>query len=496
MPQKQRYLTKTRFKLGLECPTKLFYTGKENYVNNKLDDDFLISLAKGGFQVGELAKLYFPGGVAIDELDYQTAIAKTEKLLQNENVIIYEAAFLYKDFFVRTDILEKKGNYIRLIEVKAKSIDDDEEFLAAKGGIISKWRPYLLDVAFQKYVLSNSHTQFDVEAGLMLADKSKKTTVEGLNQKFFLFKDGNERQKVKLVGNTDLPSLGDQILTYRNVDEEIGIIFGDTYELSGRKGSFEEHIRHLSESYKKDSILYSTLGKKCGECEFSSNDEEIASGLVSGYHLCWKKLASFQDLDFKIPHINDVWDFRKKDAYIAELKYFQKNLDRIDLEAKKPSKSEGIGLSRVDRQELQITKSKNNDVTQYINKKCLKNEFDSFTFPLHFIDFETSAVAIPFNKGRRPYEQIAFQFSHHVVQEDGKIEHNGEWICGVPGHFPNFDFIRKLKDELDKDSGTIFRYAAHENTILNHIYSQLKDSSEKDREELCEWIKTITKSNI
>ena len=49
----------------------------------------------------------------------------------------------------------------------------------------------------------------------------------------------------------------------------------------------------------------------------------------------------------------------------------------------------------------------------------IKNEMDKWIFPLHFIDFETTKVAFPFNKGRKPYEGIAFQFSHHVVHKDG-----------------------------------------------------------------------------
>jgi hypothetical protein len=61
-----RYLTKSKFRTALECPRKLFYLGKKEYVNTKLEDDFLKALAKGGFQVGELAKYYYPGGVNID----------------------------------------------------------------------------------------------------------------------------------------------------------------------------------------------------------------------------------------------------------------------------------------------------------------------------------------------------------------------------------------------------------------------------------------------
>lgn len=70
---------------------------------------------------------------------------------------------------------------------------------------------------------------------------------------------------------------------------------------------------------------------------------------------------------------------------------------------------------------------------------------DKWKFPLHFIDFETSTVALPFSKGRKPYEQVAFQFSHHIYYENGKIEHKDQFINGTPGEFPNFKFIRALK---------------------------------------------------
>jgi len=119
---------------------------------------------------------------------------------------------------------------------------------------------------------------------------------------------------------------------------------------------------------------------------------------------------------------------------------------------------------------------------------------NSWTYPLHFIDFETTMVAIPFNSGRRPYEQIAFQFSHHVVSEDGKIEHRTEYINRERGKFPNFEFVRNLRKALSGDNGTIFRFAAHENTVLCQIHKQLSESIESDRDELMAWIESITKS--
>jgi len=47
-----RYLTKSRFKLAEECPTKLFYTRKKEFPDKKGEDPFFAALAEGGFQVG------------------------------------------------------------------------------------------------------------------------------------------------------------------------------------------------------------------------------------------------------------------------------------------------------------------------------------------------------------------------------------------------------------------------------------------------------------
>jgi len=55
-------LTKSRFKLALSCPTKLYYYQRDEYENIQKEDKFLEALAEGGYQVGELAKCYFPGG--------------------------------------------------------------------------------------------------------------------------------------------------------------------------------------------------------------------------------------------------------------------------------------------------------------------------------------------------------------------------------------------------------------------------------------------------
>ena len=152
-----RYLTKSRFALAVECETKLFYTGKAEYADHKKDDPFLSALAEGGFQVGEMAKLYFPGGHEIETLEHEHALARTHKLLdQKKSVILYEAAIRYGNLLIRADILIKNGSILDLIEVKSKSFDGvgPVGMLKRDGTIKSNWVPYLYDVAFQKHVLA------------------------------------------------------------------------------------------------------------------------------------------------------------------------------------------------------------------------------------------------------------------------------------------------------------------------------------------------------
>ena len=58
MPQK--LFTKSAFKQALQCPASAYYyRNPQLYANQQLDDEFLESLAEGGFQVGEAAKVYY-----------------------------------------------------------------------------------------------------------------------------------------------------------------------------------------------------------------------------------------------------------------------------------------------------------------------------------------------------------------------------------------------------------------------------------------------------
>ena len=500
-----RYLTKSRFKIGLECPAKLYYTNKKEYPNTKMDDDFLKALAEGGFQVGELAKFMFcddpvAENITVTERTYEAALKITNEMIASGKTVIAEAAIKYENLFIRTDLL--KINYdkkiIELYEVKAKSWDNNSYFKNDKGKFKSSWIPYLMDIAFQKYVVQNAFPDFKVIAYLILADKSSVATIDGLNQLFKIKKDGDQTH-IEIKSGLKQTDLGKIVLTAINVEKEVELIHQHPYkDQLGNEWLFEDYIKYLSDNYNDDKKIFAELGAKCKKCEFKAKEEEKQKGLKSGFDECWKEKAKFVDTDFNKTMVFEMLltGLRGKlDKWIKEGRFFISELDENDLSAKnsKPKKKEG--MSATDRRILQWEKVKSTDTFPFLDIEGLKDEIADYKYPLHFIDFETAMVALPFYKNRSPYEGIAFQFSHHQINKDGSIEHKGQFLKTTPGEFPNFDFLRELKSQLEKDNGTIFRYHIHENTFLHHIYVQLVASNLKDvpdKVELIAFIKSIT----
>jgi len=487
----KRYLTKSRFKLGLNCPAKLYYTRKEKvYANLQMEDTFLMELAKGGFQVEELARMNFPNGILIEgnDWDYDLLVKQTSELLKQDNVVIYEAAFMFNNLFIRTDILVKKGKHVEVIEVKAKSFNPTKLDFESKFGLSSKWIPYLFDLAFQKHVIMKSHTEFEVKASLMMADKTKLSSIDGLNSIFRISIKNNNRTCIIKPEGLTLESLGNSVLGKINMDAVLDIIYSGKQKV--HELDFYELVNLFSSNYELDKKINFPIGWHCKGCEFKKmpNDD---SGLKSGFEECWTAQRGWTKSDFNKPTTFDIWSFRKgRSLFENDDKIFLADINEEDVDVKPKA---GI-ITSSERQWIQVEKTVSEDTTAYVEKDGLKTEMASWNFPLHFIDFETSAVALPFTKGRRPYESVAFQFSHHKLNFNGTIEHEPDFISATPGEFPNFNFLRALKKNLENDNGTIFRYAVHENTILNAIYDQLSDSNELDKVELMDFIKTISVS--
>lgn len=486
-----KYLTKSRFKQAVECPKKLLYTNNSAYKNTKNDDVFLQSLADGGFQVGELAKLLYPEGVEVLEKANEEALKVTAELLKRDKVILFEPAISYKNLLVRVDILIKNGNTFQLIEVKAKSIDSADINFETKSGVKADIRPYIQDVAFQTYVLKNAFPGSTVTSYLLMPDKSKVAAIDQMNQFF----------KVKRVGrNTEvisghLPSkitAEESLLFHLNVDHLIAIVMEKGIEFPGGHGLLPQLADEWSQAYADDLPVDTPIGTHCAKCEFRA---PLDAKEKSGFHECWKQANNWRDQDFDKPLSLELWNSKIKKNFFNDVpqKLYLSEVTQEDIKYIEADQ----GLSDSERQWMQINglPASSKGAGYFLDEDFMSQAISSWNYPYHFIDFETSTVAMPFHQGMKPYESVAFQFSHHILEKDGTLRHAGQFLLAKPGVFPNYQFASALQEALSSDDGSVFMWANHENMILNHICKQLetRDDAPADKESLLEFLKTLIK---
>lgn len=94
----------------------------------------------------------------------------------------------------------------------------------------------------------------------------------------------------------------------------------------------------------------------------------------------------------------------------------EKNIERIvDIPDDIPLKSQQL---------LQLKATKEDKVLLKLDE--IKKFLSSFVFPLYFLDYETLASVVPLFDGHKPYQQVPFQYSLHVLDTPGgTLKHFG-----------------------------------------------------------------------
>lgn len=526
-----RYLTKSLFKLALECPTKLFYAKKSNgYFDKNEDNDFLQALADGGHQVGELAKFKYhdnPVGedITVETLDHENAVAQTQaKLSALGRVVVAEAALLHAPYFVRVDILirDQDAKTIDLIEVKSKSVKSQtvtDRFKNGRGRYDADWLPYLYDVAFQTEVARMVFPGYRIRPKLLLVDSEQTCDVDGLHQKFQIVTatmDGRTRVRVQSpadLSRADLGSLG--FLREVDVDDIVAElrampIGNDAHIPQTHRQDLPTFMRWAAELHSQGTRFFHGVSKSCRNCQYRATAGEAKR---SGVHECWQD-ALAQGLlqgsgglqDRSKPLSIDLWGGKSggrslADAVIQAGRAFLEDVQEQDVQPR--TEHQGPGMSPLERRMAQVLAFTGQGQKVLLEESRL-SEMDNWQWPLHMIDFETSAPALPFFKGMKPYQTLAFQFSHHIMERDERglvrIRHANQWISTAAGAFPSIEFVRQLRKALmpsGKLEGTVFRYHNHENSVLRSLRKTIVEVGTvcvPDSAELLAFIDLITKS--
>lgn len=492
---RMRYLTKSRFSKAIECPTKLAYLDDAAYANADSANEFLQALADGGHQVGALAQCLFPDGIEVDGIGHDAQIEQTTALLEQDEVVLFEAAFRVGKLFVRVDLLRKSGNAIDLYEVKAKGFNPAEPgFLGKRGDFLAGMKGYLLDVAFQRHVLRAALPGHRLNCHLVMPDTSRICVDSDLAQRLRIVKDGR-RVRIDVDSSLRDGALARQVLAIVPVDTLLDRLVAEPLELGGYVFAFNDAVEML-ERQLDVSPWAPRLGSHCKSCEFRCGASDPASGLRDGRLECLKSVDTVRSHMARAGKatIFDLYAFRRIDTLVSEGKLLLLDLDEEDVRLK-PADGE---ISASHRQWLQVEESNDALEGAFVIEESIEGAIASLTYPLHFIDFETSRPALPFHAGRRPYEQLLFQFSHHQLEADGRLAHRDQHLADAEAGWPNIDSIRALKDAIGQDAGSVLHWWDHERTVLREVREQiaaLDAAGLPDRQELMDFIDDLVGSD-
>ncbi|MBU2541937.1 DUF2779 domain-containing protein [Patescibacteria group bacterium] len=131
-----------------------------------------------------------------------------------------------------------------------------------------------------------------------------------------------------------------------------------------------------------------------------------------------------------------------------------------------------------------------------INHTAIKKAFEKLVFPLYFFDYEGFVSAIPMFDGFGAYEQIPFQYSLHIMQENGDIEHREFLITDPKGDLTR-PLVERMKQDIDPNGTTIAWYSTYEkqrNTKLAELHPDYAEFLENINEDMFDLMTMFSKN--
>jgi len=103
-----------------------------------------------------------------------------------------------------------------------------------------------------------------------------------------------------------------------------------------------------------------------------------------------------------------------------------------------------------------------------IERDAIKEALDKLAFPLYFFDYEGYSSAIPRFNGFGAYEQVPFQYSLHILHEDGEMEHK-EFLVTEPTKDLTLPLVKRMREDFSDTGSVIAWYKSYESQRNNKL---------------------------
>ncbi len=136
-----------------------------------------------------------------------------------------------------------------------------------------------------------------------------------------------------------------------------------------------------------------------------------------------------------------------------------------------------------------------NDYGQKSVSEDLTSALSEIRFPAAFLDFEAVNPAVPVYAGTRPYDSVPFQWSLHILDSTGRVEHRE--FLNDNNSDPRERLASVLLDALPS-AGSILTYSRYERRVVNELADALPQYAARLRA-LCERmvdLLAIVKANV
>lgn len=129
------------------------------------------------------------------------------------------------------------------------------------------------------------------------------------------------------------------------------------------------------------------------------------------------------------------------------------------------------------KQLLQVSGMGSTEYKINVNKEKTQEFLDTVQYPLYLLDFETYQKAIPQWEGTKPYQQVPFQYSLHIMTDPFAALQHREYLAEV-GKDPRRALAEQLCRDIPDDAMTMAYNMSFERTVLLNLSEIYPDLSE------------------
>jgi hypothetical protein len=424
----------------------------------------------------KLVKVYHPGeDMFVPKESHTEASARTIAKIKGGDCMLHETTFAHGDLMARCDMVRATGDTLDLIEIKSASAEAESNLQADPKELLKKsWEPYVVDLAYQVHVarmaLQAAGISKSIRAWFYLPNKLGVASPEEVRGLFTLTENGPGGRPEVIYKGQAKPGDETSLIAIMEATEAVAQAYPS-------EESIAEATERLTGYVASGHWPKPELGMKCKACEFN------VPGQTSGYDLCWGTQARADHHLFTL-------------GYLGSMEYRQPGTVRRIAEQTAPRAPRITDLQDEDvagdaplqrgwkRQIMAVRTGRAFISPEIVRDAATLLRCKPENYPLFFLDYEGTRCALPSAAGSRPYGQVAFQWSCHVIDNPGASPRHVEWL-DTENENPNLGFLESLRKLLG-EQGTIYHWADYEVTVTRELADEIR--GDESKAELVSWI--------